>query len=192
MLRRLTDNYKKEDSNISKLYTLIEEAAGTVNWEKIRLWRGVKHAEGETLDLIGSNVDQGRGRVNDTVYRSLIRAKILQNKSNGTINEMIELLAFVLQVDPSDIDFKQGYEFNDEPAFILLDGIPSQDLAPIGLTTTQVKQILNIAAAGGVRVDVAFIFNTWGAVSQYTWGDINTLTWGQVKEEELSGSILPE
>ena len=192
MLRRLTDNYKKEDSNISKLYILIEETIGTVNWEKIRLWRGVNHAEGETLDLIGSNVDQSRGRVNDTVYRSLIRAKILQNKSNGTINEMIELLAFVLQVDPSDIDFKQGYEFNDEPAFILLDGIPSQDLAPIGLTTSQVKQILNIAAAGGVRVDVTFIFNTWGAVSQYTWGDINTLTWGQVKEEELSGSILPE
>ena len=195
MIRRLTDNYNKyPNSNISKLLQMIEEAIEAVDWNKIRQWRGVNDAEGKTLDLIGDNVNQPRGAVNDVVYRSLIRSKVLRNNSNGTINELIALISFVLQTPPENVELIEGYEItppDDFPGYVLLKSIPSQELGNIGLTTAQLKHILNEAAAAGVRVEVEFIFNTWGTVTQYTWGEIQPITWQEVKEVELSGVILP-
>ena len=193
MIKYFTDNYDKgSESNLSKLTRVLQNPLDALPFDKIRLWRGVNSAQGTTLDLIGSNVDQPRGAVNDTVYRSLIRSKVLRNNSNGTVNELIDLMAFVLQVDKSQINIVEGHELVPEiSAFVRLENIPATALEPIGLTTSQVQHILNEAAMAGVRVEVEFIFNTWGAIDQYTWSFISTLTWQEVKENELGGVPLP-
>ncbi len=154
MLRRLTDNYSKDpDSNVGKLLNIaateIEELAGAA--DKIRLWRDIDEAEGETLDRIGYNVQQWRGQADDGIYRILIKSKVARNRSDGSVNTIIEVLAITLDTEEENIVVQELWE--TEPAAIQVD-VPTALLNEIGFSFTQFGRLANRIVAAGVRANV--------------------------------------
>ena len=160
MLRRLTDNYSKDpDSNVGKLLNIaateIEGLEETT--DKIRLWRDIDHAEGETLDRIGYNVQQWRGQATDPIYRILIKSKIARNLSDGSVNTIIEVLAITLDVEYDQIQVRELWDdtVDPEPAAIFVD-VPAEPLNEIGFSITQFGRLVNRIVAAGVRASVLF------------------------------------
>ncbi len=154
MLRRITDNYSKDpDSNVGKLLNIaateIEDLEETAN--KIRLWRDIDEAEGETLDRIGYNVQQWRGQASDPVYRILIKSKIARNLSDGSINTIIEVLAITLDTEEENIIVQELWE--TESAAIQVD-VPTALLNEVGFSFTQFGRLVNRIVAAGVRANV--------------------------------------
>jgi len=154
MLRRLTDNYNKDpDSNVGKLLNIaateIEDLEETT--DKIRLWRDIDHAEGETLDRIGYNVQQWRGPATDPVYRILIKSRIARNLSDGSVNSIIETLAITLDTSIEKVRISELWE--NEPAAIHVD-VPTEALNEVGFSLVQFGRLVNRIVAAGVRASV--------------------------------------
>ena len=160
MLLRLTDAYSKEtNSNVGKLLALaaeqIDDLRGSV--EKTGTWRDIDEAEGETLDRIGYNVQQWRGQANDDIYRILIKSKVARNRSDGSVNTIIEVLAITLDVEYDQIQVRELWDdtVDPEPAAIFVD-VPAEPLNEIGFSITQFGRLVNRIVAAGVRASVLF------------------------------------
>ena len=158
MLERLTDVYTKEkDSNLA--YTLqlaaeeIDELRETI--QRTGDWREINEAEGETLDLIGYNVQQYRGQATDPVYRILIKSKIARNMSDGSINTIIRILAITLDTDRDRISVTPQWQEDGEPATVYIE-VPTERLNEVGFSVNQFGRLCNRIVAGGVRADVLF------------------------------------
>ncbi|MBG9783595.1 hypothetical protein [Shouchella lehensis] len=156
LLSKLTDAFtKSEKSNIGKLFLVIDEQLESVKSALIRTeeWRDLNNAKGSTLDEIGVNVNQLRGRANDPVFRVLIRGKIARNVSDGTINKMVNALAKTLNCPHEVIQIVSMIEDNqEEPAAIVVKRAPIEALAAAGLTATQFTNIVQATTMAGVRV----------------------------------------
>ncbi|KIL72513.1 hypothetical protein SD77_3486 [Bacillus badius] len=121
---------------------------------KTEEWRSLDNAKGSTLDLLGGNVGQERGKSSDEIYRVLIRGKEALNRSDGTINKIIEVLSVTLDCSSSEINLYSLKERGiDEPAAIIITKAPLDALNRIGLTPAQFTQIVQKTTLAGVRVD---------------------------------------
>jgi hypothetical protein len=155
---------KKPDSNIGKIISLVaselEELQGV--FTKIEQWRSVDVARGTTLDLIGENVVQARGKTTDEVFRILIKSKIARNFSTGDINNIIDVLAIALDAEPSEIGIHEHYE-DDTPQYasLSLDAIPISRLNEVGMTPDQFVQLVKKVVAAGVRVNQVELSGTF-------------------------------
>lgn len=158
-ISRLTDQYlKNENTNIGKLFFIVDnemEQLKTV-LKTIEDWRSLNNAKGSTLDLIGSNINQSRGRASDEIYRIMIRGKEALNQSDGTMNSIIRVLSQAVDCDPSDINIyslkEQGM---DEPAAIIITKAPIDALNRVGMSPAQFVQLAQRSVLAGVRVDSA-------------------------------------
>lgn len=171
MLERLTDNYNKHpQSNISKLLKLVAKELDDikVQLKKIEEWRDIDKAEGEVLNRIGYNVEQFRGQASDEIYRVLIKSKIARNRSNGTINKIIEVISMALGVEPKDIGIKEMYldEFDPEPAAISVISVPIAKILEIGMTGSQFAKLIAQMTAAGVGVREIELYGTFLLSSQ--------------------------
>lgn len=84
----MTSNYNRKDaSNVQKLIDLMMVTANEneQSYEYMLRMRDVDQATGVHLDMFGENVQLPRGQMNDTLYRQLIKVKILLDRSNGDI-----------------------------------------------------------------------------------------------------------
>ncbi|PAE96786.1 hypothetical protein [Shouchella clausii] len=156
LLSKLTDAFtKNERSNIGKLFLIIDEQLESAKAALLLTeeWRDLNNARGTTLDLIGANVNQLRGRANDPIYRVLIRGKIARNVSDGTINKMVDALAKTLNCPHEDIQIVSMIaDKQDEPAAIVVKRAPIEALAAAGLTATQFTNIVQRTTMAGIRV----------------------------------------
>jgi hypothetical protein len=66
--------------------------------------RDIDLASGEALNVIGRVVGQPQVNVTDVTYKSLVRARIPANKSNGMGNEILLVARLVLKDYASDAD----------------------------------------------------------------------------------------
>ncbi|MFK9119150.1 hypothetical protein ACJEBK_20020 [Peribacillus frigoritolerans] len=156
--RKLTDVFTKNpDSMIGKYILLITEKTNEIRltFEKIESWRDIQQAKGTTLDLIGKGWGQERGNVSDEVLRLLILARIARNNSNGTFNNMIEVLARTLNTDPSTIKMRAMYEVTEgkKAAALRIEGLPIKALNDAGLSTSQFGFLVQRVAPAGVMVE---------------------------------------
>lgn len=98
---------------------------------------------GIVLDRIGLIVGRGRNGLVDAVYRRLLRAQILVNRSNGAIPELVK----ILQVAVSD----------DAWSFKIMLGASSIEIhgfGPFDATMTDALwSLLKDAKAGGIRLE---------------------------------------
>lgn len=150
--------FQKRDGYLSKLMKLfsVEMIALKETIDRVEEWRDIDKAEGETLDDIGTNVKRYRGKLNDTIYRILLKAKIAQNLSDGTINTMIKIIALTLSMDLKKVRIKELWHdshFN-EPAAIKFEASFYKDIYQMGLDTYTLTEILSDIAGGGIRVHV--------------------------------------
>lgn len=171
MRKRLLDLFEKgPESNISKLLKLAAvpmDELQAVLWQ-IDAWRELDQAKGTTLDLIGSNVGQPRGAVNDAIYRALIRSKIARNLSTGTIDSIIEVLALALDSEPTTIQLDELWQdpADPEPAAIRIAEIPLTRLNEMGMTSLQFVQLVKSVTSLAVRVDTVSFAGTFRFSSQ--------------------------
>lgn len=157
LLSRLPDNLNKSpNSNISKLMQLVahhsQEKRDLLN--RIDEWRDIDKAEGETLDRIGRNVQQPRGQASDEVYRIMIKARIIRNLSNGSINTIIEYLSLLLQIDKQQVQVKELWQEGRDATINVT--VPVDAITKTGLTLSQFGQLIGLITANGVGTETFF------------------------------------
>lgn len=156
----------KDDSNVAKLLEIIAneiDEIKSVN-DEIELIRDLDEAYGKTLDRIGENVQQERGSLDDLTFRLLIKTKIARNRSSGTINKLIEIIASMVSISEDEVIIEENPY--DEYAAIYVD-IPMDSISKLQLTREHFITILNRISAAGVRV-----YTTLEGTFQF--GDVNS------------------
>lgn len=147
---------------------LIGQLGGQVQLIEDALWALYQAAFLDTatdvwLEYIGSIVGEAREGFVDLDYRRLIKARILANRSSGSIDEVIAVIATALEIDPTLL-FLRAEEFYPASMLIELaiDVNPSLDLQ------NRVVRILARARPAGVRL----MFNVQpSATNTFSCGD---------------------
>jgi hypothetical protein len=121
--------------------------------EDLRIIRDIDQATGMTLDRIGTNVQQSRGKTEDSVYKTLIKTKIARNINQGDVNNLIEVIAVSMGCKQSEVEVIEKWTLSTpEPAGLVIKP-PIQALLNIGLTPAQFTPLMGRMTAGGVSVD---------------------------------------
>ncbi|MED4455894.1 hypothetical protein [Metabacillus fastidiosus] len=157
MLKMLTDALsKKEDSNIGKILNIIHAQVTEVDKMLLKMdeWISIENAEGAVLDDIGADINQHRGQASDDRYRLMIRNKKARSLSDGTINKIIQALAFTLNTEPSEIKIRALWD-GIEPAAIMIENIPIEILEKAGINTAEFEEIIQDVVSGGINIYIS-------------------------------------
>lgn len=156
-LDRLTDNFNKtkggntyKNAQLSVMSHQEQEDVLTT----IDNWHDVDQAEGTTLDMHGKDVQQDRGQSSDEVYRVLIKSKVLRLLSDGSIDVVIDFLAFILDADPTEVRVRELWPEGKTATLELT--APVEKIGRTGLNARQFGTLLNMVVAGGVRAEGMF------------------------------------
>ncbi|MGE7621683.1 hypothetical protein ACQKMD_01150 [Viridibacillus sp. NPDC096237] len=154
MLSMITDALEKNpNSNIGKIFSVFAsqytDAQDTLKC--MEEWTDIEKAQGKVLDEIGDEINQARGTASDGKYRLLIRAKRARALSDGTVNKIIEALAFTLNVNAKEIKVQPLWN-GVEPAAIMIESIPLEKLVTAGINTAQFEEVIEDVVAAGVAV----------------------------------------
>ena len=116
MLDHLTSAYTRVDmqsdkkgiqpkTNIGRLFETLAWGLEFVHEhaERMRVWDDLDNAKGAVLDRYGANFGVDRGGATDTVYRLLIKVKMIALMSGGDIDTIIWAAASLFDVQPSKI-----------------------------------------------------------------------------------------
>jgi hypothetical protein len=117
--------------------------------EDIRAIRSVDTDTGANLDALGALQGQAREGFSDLVYRSLIKAKTIANRSKGTSEEIITAARFLRFGDDSEIAFTQLF-----PAALSLEFTSALETLQ---HQTLIADLLFQTKLGGVRMFVLFV-----------------------------------
>ena len=85
--------YKEHDGNLYKLLDVFNGDLEHISdsGDKVAKWRGIKDAEGTTLDLFGEDINTYRPTKSDPPYRFLIYLKTLLARAQGTIPSIVKI-----------------------------------------------------------------------------------------------------
>lgn len=167
-LARLLEQFK-DKARLNKLIEILSrpfQELEDVYWQ-LYVSRRLSDAVGDQLDQLGKIVAQTRDGNDDETYRAYIRVKIRILKSRGRADDLLVIARLLGDTLPIRLD-----EVFPAMALIRYDGVPSID-------PNLIYKLLRRAKAGGVRVQVMYETETYGAGS--------TLHVGSV----ISGSTYP-
>lgn len=172
LIERLPDTYTKDrGSRLFRLFRVIgaEIAALKDTLAKTAESRDLDKAKGATLDHIGwENFRVPRASTTDAGYLLRIKASIAQYRSDGTVDAIIENLAFALNRQPQEIGIvSPGHESMDEPAALLI-AIPFDLLAQSTLSGPELQALIENMVAAGVSAHIAFGIHG-GTVQVISW-----------------------
>ena len=164
-LKRLPHVYNKSVDGAGEPVSLIGKLIKLVTMQidniktvcsQIRNSHDIDQAIGKTLDYIGSNVQQGRGKATDQVFRAIIKTKIARNINQGDINSLISILSVTLNCPVEDIELIEKYTQEPSiPASITVH-VPEHVLNDMGLTPNQYHFLLKKIVAAGIGVDTLY------------------------------------
>lgn len=123
--------------------------------------RGLSDAEGVWLEVLGDIVGEPRRDRTDGAYRAAIRVRILVNRSNGKLPELIKIAGLMLG-EGADVQVSEHY-----PASILVR-VHSDPGEVLGV---DLARALRQAKAGGVKLDLIFPTD---AARTFRWGTTPT------------------
>lgn len=106
----------------------------------------IDNATGATLDAWGELVGQRRQGMADGQYRAFIRARIATNRSKGTAEELIQVIALITAADPGSVRV-----FNAPPAGVQVSYVVRFP-TPVALQPVLRAQLLETLPSG-VRLD---------------------------------------
>ena len=175
MVSMLPDAYAKDEkSNNYKLFEVFASEFEKLYQTqlKIRQFRSVDEADGATLDLIGGNYNVSRGRMNDELYKPMIKAAIARTWCDGTFNSVLELLALTLNTDVTKISLTEDYEIGGSSGMITIASTPKDALNKVGMTVHEYAQIVQNILPVGVGVNLTAFEGTFSyAATNYEGGD---------------------
>lgn len=159
MVNKLSDaNAKHKDSNNYKLFELVANELSSISEteQAIRLIRNIDNAYGETLDLIGESINLLRGSWIDSVYKTMIKAKMARFMATGDYDKTYQLIAYSLGKTVDELK-AEGFQMTEDwettssdSGWITIAGIPLATLNEIGLTTSQFTQIIKSVLPIGI------------------------------------------
>ena len=167
ILKYFTSNYDKQPtSNIAKVTGIISSEVVELKelYNTVELYDDVDKATGKSLDLIGRNILQYRGGVTDEIYRALIKTKIARDRSDGTYNNILQVLSMALNIDKSTLIME---EVADAPyPCIRMTGIPADTLSSMGMTTDQLIDIIDGMISAGIKLLTVTFEGTFAYVEE--------------------------
>ncbi|MGA4517192.1 hypothetical protein ACPA0F_07880 [Solibacillus silvestris] len=166
IVSKLVDYFdKRPDSNISKLLGILSEEIGQVKKtnETVMLWRNIDSAEGKTLDNIGSDVRIFRGSATDELYRLLIKAKIIRNLSDSTMDNIIRAIAMALSAQADEIKVTEKWhdEYDPEPLTIKKISMPMSRVIGAGMSDEEFVQVVRHIIAAGIKIEEILLQGTF-------------------------------
>lgn len=108
--------------------------------------RTLETAVGEQLDIIGRIVLEDRGGLDDDTYRIRLQARIATNKSEGTLEELLNIVALILLPNTATTQATMFF-----PAAIVFDVL---DLSVDSSLADTLARFLRDGTAAGVKVQV--------------------------------------
>ena len=140
------------ESNFGKIFLLLDSQLSKVKEtaETIEQWHDMDLAEGATLDRIGEDYEVVRGSDNDYLYRFRIKSKIATAQSNGTFDEIINVICKTINADPKDVSV---IKYKNEPLAIQVESVPIKYFNDTGIKISSFVESVRAAAAAGVRVE---------------------------------------
>lgn len=151
---------KNNDSNFVKKLKMLADEMEIVQtaFDDIEKVKNLNDAYGKTLDYYGSNVGESRKGNDDILYRLLIRIKIAENTSDGSIPHIIDALSLAIDRPPEDIYVQEGWSFvtEEQPAAIFLS-FPSEVFNDYNITYERFIKLFNNVVGGGISTDFFLI-----------------------------------
>ena len=173
MISQLPDSYVKD--RISNNYYLFQCVTPEFDLikktcEELRKSLDLEYAYGGTLDKIGRNVNQVRGSTTDIVLRTLIKAKIAADMSEGTIKTLLDVIGFIVGDETGQSRIDELYNIigeGQEPAAFQIV-VPIEGIIDAGITVNQFVQLMVHIKAAGVRIyaDLQGTFE-FGEITEY-------------------------
>ena len=132
MLNALTSAYIQTDyervrrdepleTNIGKLFYILAWGLGAVKEqaELVKLWDDIDYAKGLVLDRYGLNYGVKRAGADDTMYRLMIKVKLLSQLSGGDVDTVLKAASFLFGVPVENLDIveftaKVSLDINEE------------------------------------------------------------------------------
>lgn len=122
-------------------------------------------AFGAQLDVLGGIVGQPRNGLDDDAYRRHISARILLNRSSGTVEEIYQIIALV---SPAGTTFTLE-DFPPASFLFSITDLPGP-LADAEETAEQLARTLTEARAAGVGANLLFSVAPFSGVMQFDDG----------------------
>ncbi len=107
--------------------------------------RSIFNAMGLQLDLYGDLLNKARAGLADDEYRIVLLAKVAQNISEGTAEDVMQVYQLLMRAS-----YVQYYEDPDHPATFSLTAIGA---SPIG-SIDSIKAAVRGSKAGGTKIDL--------------------------------------
>lgn len=197
MIAMLPDAYVKDKkSNNYKLFDVFASEFEKLYQTqlKVRQFRSVDEANGQTLDLIGANYNVSRGTMNDELYKPMIKAAIARTWCDGTFNSVLELLALTLNTDVKNVALTEDYETGGSSGMITIASTPKDALNAVGMTVQEYAQIVQSILPVGVGVNLVAFEGTFSyATNNYTSGTYTpelSATEGFADDAQTTGGTL--
>lgn len=145
-------NLLEQDKGKPKINAFVRIHAGRMQHVEDVMWavytqRWIDTAVGVQLDTLGAIVGEGRKGRGDDLYRLWIRVRVIINRSNGKVKDILRIVRLLIGPAPG-VTYVPQYP----AAFtIQISGIPG-----IGDTVQAVHDILTEVHAGGVRMNIEY------------------------------------
>ncbi|WP_437695984.1 hypothetical protein ACSOCI_08940 [Levilactobacillus brevis] len=114
-------------SNNWKLMQLAEQPinAGEKRLDMLLKMRSLDTAEGGFLDRIGNLIGVYRGQMDDDFYRRMIYARLARHHTDGTINQIYDVVSVILSADPHEFWVRPLWNVTGEPMAIEVLNVPA-------------------------------------------------------------------
>ena len=158
-----TSNYdKRPQSNFSKIVKIISDELDDIKntYHDIDGINDIDKAEGQVLDIIGGNILQYRGGLEDELYRAMVKTKLQRNKADGTLADIVTTLSQALGVAESSIILRE----DEDADFPIINEVqvPLSSLARLAMTSAQLGQLINSMISAGVQLEVVIFIGSFG------------------------------
>ncbi|MCB4357982.1 DUF2612 domain-containing protein [Levilactobacillus brevis] len=114
-------------SNNWKMMQLVEQpiGAGEKRLNMLLKMRSLDTAEGGFLDRIGNLIGVYRGQMDDDFYRRMIYARLARRHTDGTINQIYDVISVILSADPHEFWVRPLWNVTGEPMAIEVLNVPA-------------------------------------------------------------------
>ncbi|WP_086990224.1 hypothetical protein [Levilactobacillus brevis] len=114
-------------SNNWKMMQLAEQPinAGEKRLDMLLKMRSLDTAEGGFLDRIGNLIGVYRGQMDDDFYRRMIYARLTRRHTDGTINQIYDVVSVILSADPHEFWVRPLWNVTGEPMVIEVLNVPA-------------------------------------------------------------------
>ena len=114
-------------SNNWKMMQLAEQPinAGEKRLDMLLRMRSLDTAEGGFLDKIGNLIGVYRGQMDDDFYRRMIYARLARRHTDGTINQIYDVVSVILSADPHEFWVRPLWNVTGEPMAIEVLNVPA-------------------------------------------------------------------